>query len=159
MVKFSDVTENETLDYGRHLVKVTESRNTTKDGDLLLDEEGKEVWSVTFQNEEGARRYEYFNFSGWKAKKTGGFLKAVGLLEPDEKLSECDKEFSHEDVNGCYLYITIVENPNAKSDKWKKVINPDGFEKYEKAVAKKTAPKKVEPKVEVVEDDENVIPF
>lgn len=153
MVRLSDITENETLDYGRHLVKVVDSRNTTKEGDLLLDEEGNEVWSVTFADETGAKRYEYFNFTGWKAKKTGAFLKAVGLIGADEKLSECDKEFNHEDVRGCYLYITIVENQNAKSDKWKKVINADGFEKYEKAVAKKPAPKKVE----VVEDSD--LPF
>ena len=152
MVRLSDITENETLDYGRHLVKVVDSRNTTKEGDLLLDEEGNEVWSVTFADEKGAKRYEYFNFTGWKAKKTGNFLKAIGLIEPDIKLSECDKEFDYKDVIGLYLYITISENTNAKSEKWRKVIAIDGFEKYEKQV-KKPAPKKVE----VIEDSD--LPF
>ena len=36
MVRLSDITDNETLDYGKHLVKVSDARNTTKEGDLLL---------------------------------------------------------------------------------------------------------------------------
>lgn len=161
MVKFSDVVEttgSERLDYGKHLVKISQARNTTKDGNLLLDENGIEQWSLTFENAEGAKHYEYFRFSGKMANKTGYMLRAVGLLDPDEKISETKKEFSHEDVEGCYLYITIVENPTVKEEKWKKTIKYDGFEKYEKAVAKKPATKKAEPKVEVVEE-EMEIPF
>lgn len=161
MVKFSDVVEttgSERLDYGKHLVKISQSRNTTKEGDLLLDENGIEQWALTFENAEGAKHYEYFKFSGKMANKTGYMLRAVGLLDPDEKISETKKEFSHEDVEGCYLYITIVENPTAKEEKWKKIIKYDGFEKYEKTVAKKPATKKAEPKVEEVVDTDE-IPF
>lgn len=161
MVKFSDVVEttgSERLDYGKHLVKISQARNTTKDGDLLLDENGIEQWALTFENAEGAKHYEYFRFSGKMANKTGYMLRAVGLLDPDEKISETKKEFSHEDVEGCYLYITIVENPTAKEEKWKKTIKYDGFEKYEKAVAKKTATKKTETKEEKVVYEDG-IPF
>ena len=145
MVKFSDVVEktgSERLDYGKHLVKISQARNTTKDGDLLLDENGIEQWSLTFENAEGAKHYEYFRFSGKMANKTGYMLRAVGLLDPDEKISETKKEFSHEDVEGCYLYITIVENPTAKEEKWKKTIKYDGFENTKKQLLKKLQLKK-----------------
>lgn len=156
MVRFSDVVETtgtERLDYGKHLVKISQARNTTMDGDLLLDENGVEQWSLTFENQEGAKHYEYFRFTGKMANKTGYLLRAIGLLEADEKLSECQKEFRCKDVEGRFLYINIVENPKAKEEKWKKTIKYDGFEKYEKSVIKKEVKKVVE------EDDEENIPF
>lgn len=155
MVKFYDVeetTQNKRLDYGKHLVKIVEVRNTTKDGEELLDKNGVEQWSVTFEDSQGAKHYEYFSFGGKMANKTGYLFRACGLLDEDEKISESNKEWKPSDIQDCYLYIEIVENTKATDEKWKKQIKFDGFEKYEKPV------KKAKPKV--VEDDEiEELPF
>lgn len=152
MVRFSNVIEgSERLGYGRHLVKISQSRNTTKEGDLLLDENGIEQWNLTFEDEKGAKHYEYFKFTGSTANKTGYLLRAVGLLEDDEKITETKKDFSYEDVEGCYLYITIVENPKAKEEKWKKTIKYDGFEKYEKTSKTTSKPKPVKKDIDTEE--------
>lgn len=147
MVRFYDVQEvsmTKRLDYGKHLVKISEARNKTKDGEELLDKNGVEQWSLTFEDKDGAKHYEYFSFGGKMANKTGYLLRACGILEPSEKIAESKKDFSPEDVEGCYLYIEIVENKNAIDEKYRKQIKFDGFEKYEKTVAKKPAPKKEE---------------
>lgn len=131
MVRFSNVTEStgaNKLDIGKHLVKITESRNTTKNGDLMTDDNGVEVWSVTFENKEGAKHYEYFRFSGGIANKTGYMLRAIGLLEEDEKISETKKDFQPDDILGKCLYIDIEANEKAKNGKQ---IKFDGFEKHE----------------------------
>lgn len=131
MVRFSNVTEStgaDRLDIGKHLVKITESRNTTKNGDLMTDDNGVEVWSVTFENKDGAKHYEYFRFSGGIANKTGYMLRAIGLLEEDEKISETKKDFQPDDILGKCLYIDIEANEKAKNGKQ---IKFDGFEKYE----------------------------
>ena len=163
MVKFYDVQEvnvYKKLDFGKHLVKVSEARNTTKDGDELLDKNGVEQWYVTFVDAENGYHSEYFTFGGKMANKTGFFLRACGLLEADEKIAESKKDFQPTEVVGCYLYIEIVKNEKATDPKYEKQIAFSGFEKYEKAVAKREEPKKVEPKkpeAEVLGEEE--IPF
>ena len=152
MVKFCDVVEStgsERLDFGRHLVKISDIKDQTKDGDELLDDNGVTMWNITFENNDG-KHYEYFRFSGKMANKTGYLLRAIGLLEEDEKITECDKDFKKDDVIDKYLYIEIVENKNATSDKYKKQIKFDGFEKYEGKA-------KTKPKNEEVEED--LLPF
>lgn len=137
MVRFSDVTEStgsNRLDIGKHFVQITESRNTTKNGELMTDDNGVEVWSVTFESQDGAKHYEYFRFSGGIANKTGYLFRAIGLLGEDEKISECKKEFVPDDILGKYLYIDIEANEKAKNGK---SIKFDGFEKYEGKKAKK----------------------
>ena len=144
MVRFSDVKEStgsNKLGIGKHLVKITESRNTTKNGELMTDDNGVEVWSVTFENQDGAKHYEYFKFSGGIANKTGYLFRAIGLLGEDEKISECNKEFEPDDILGKCLYIDIEANEKAKNGKQ---IKFDGFEKYEG---------KAKPKKEEVEED------
>lgn len=146
MVKFADVVEstsNERLDYGTHLVKIEDIKNQTKDGDELLDENGVEMWNITFFNNEG-KHYEYFRFSGKMANKTGYLLRAIGLLKEDEKISECEEDFDKDDAIGKYLYIEIVENKNAQSDKYRKQIKFDGFKKYEGKVKEKPKKKEVD---------------
>ena len=131
MVRFSDVKEStgsNKLDIGKHLVKITEARNTTKNGELMTDDNGVEVWSVTFENQDGAKHYEYFKFSDWIANKTGYLFRAIGLLEEDEKISETKKDFQPDDILGKCLYIDIEANEKAKNGKQ---IKFDGFEKYE----------------------------
>lgn len=163
MAKFGEVIDVDTmLDYGKHLVKISDVRNKNQEGEIMLDENGFELWNVTFQDKNGAIFREYFRFSGKMANKTGYMLRAVGVLEPDEKLAECKKEILPEDVLGSFLYIEIVENPNAQKDKYKKTIAFSGFEKYEgtkKVETKKLASvKKSEPpKAEVIGED--MIPF
>ena len=151
MVRFSDVKEStgsNKLDIGKHLVKITESRNTTKNGELMTDDNGVEVWSVTFENQDGAKHYEYFKFSDWIANKTGYLFRAIGLLGEDEKIKECNKEFEPDDILGKCLYIDIEANEKAKNGKQ---IKFDGFEKYEG---------KAKPKKEEVEEDlSELIPF
>ena len=83
------------------------------------------------------------------ANKTGYLLRAIGLLAEDEKITECNKDFKKDDVIDKYLYIEIVENKNATSDKYKKQIKFDGFEKYEG---------KAKPKKEEVEEVDS-LPF
>ena len=150
MVRFLDVKESagsNRLDIGKHSVQITESRNTTKNGELMTDDNGVEVWSVTFESQDGAKHYEYFRFSGGIANKTGYLFRAIGLLGEDEKISECKKEFVPDDILGKYLYIDIEANEKAKNGK---SIKFDGFEKYEgKAKAK---PKKEE-------EDVSELPF
>lgn len=149
MVRFSNVTEStgaDRLDIGKHFVQITEARNTTKNGDLMTDDNGVEVWSVTFENKEGAKHYEYFRFSGGIANKTGYMLRAIGLLEEDEKISETRKDFQPDDILGKCLYIDIEANEKAKNGKQ---IKFDGFEKYEG---------KAKPKKEEVEEVDQ-LPF
>ncbi len=144
MVKFADVTENagsERLDYGRHLVEISEIKDTTKDGDELLDSNGVVMWNVCFSNDDG-KHYEYFRFSGGMAHKTGYMFRAIGLLEEDEKITECKKDFKKEDAKGKYLWITIVENKSTTNEKYRKQIAFDGFEKYDSK--SKSKPKKEE---------------
>lgn len=151
MVRFSDVTESTSgnkLDLGKHLVKITEARNTKKDGELMLDDKNVEIWSVTFEDRDGAKHYEYFRFSGGIANKTGYMFRAIGLLGETEKISECKTDFKPEDIVGKCLYIEIIENDKAENEKYRKQIKFDGFEKY-------TAKKK--PVVQEVDKDE--IPF
>ena len=162
MAQFVNVEDVDTiLDYGKHLVKVTDVRNKTKDGDELLDGEGVEMWSVTFQDVNNAKFYEYYRFTGKMANKTGYLLRACGVLEPDEKLKECKKIIKPEDILGKFLYIEIVENKNATEEKYRKTIKFDGFEKYESPTSTKATKtvKKVEPKVETVVIGEEEIPF
>lgn len=55
MVRFLDVKESagsNRLDIGKHSVQITESRNTTKNGELMTDDNGVEVWSVTFESQD-----------------------------------------------------------------------------------------------------------
>lgn len=172
MVQFSNVVEVDTmLDYGKHLVKIVDVRNKTKDGDELLDAEGVEMWSITFQDVNKAKYYEYFRFTGKMANKTGYLLRACGVLDTDEKIAESKKSFSPEDILGKFLFIEIVENKNATEEKYRKTIKFDGFEKYEskspiqpKVVEEKKVKtvKKAEPKVEEVvvgDEDSEIIPF
>ena len=151
MVRFLDVTEgtgNNKLDVGRHLVKITEARNTNKNGDLMVDDNNVEIWSVTFEDKNGAKHYEYFRFTGGIANKTGYMFRAIGLLGEDEKLSECKKEFETEDIIGKCLYIEIYDNDKATNEKYRKQIKFDGFEKYD-AKSKKVV-KEVEEEVEAL---------
>ena len=65
MVKFCDVVEStgsERLDFGRHLVKISDIKDQTKDGDELLDDNGVTMWNITFENNDG-KHYEYFRFN------------------------------------------------------------------------------------------------
>lgn len=159
MVHFVNVEDIDVmLDYGKHLVKVADVRNKTKDGDELLDGEGVEMWSVTFQDVNNAKFYEYYRFTGKMANKTGYLLRACGVLALDEKLKDCKKGFTPEDILGKFLYIEIVENKNATEEKYRKTIKFDGFEKYE-SPTKAKAVKKPEPKVEEVVVGEDEIPF
>lgn len=148
MVRFSDVTEStgsNKLDIGQHLVRIADARNTTKNGDLMVDDNNVEIWSVTFEDKEGAKHYEYFRFSGGIANKTGYMFRAIGLLGEDEKLSECNKDFEPDDIVGKYLYIEIYDNDKVTNEKYRKQIKFDGFEKYE------AKPKKVVKEVEDIE--------
>ena len=133
MVRFSDVTENtgsNKLDVGKHLVQITEARNTNKDGALMTDDKGVEIWSVTFEDRGGAKHYEYFRFTGGIANKTGYLFRAIGLLGENEKISECKTDFTPDDIVGKYLYIEIYDNDKATNEKYRKQIKFDGFEKY-----------------------------
>lgn len=138
MVRFSNVTEStgsNHLDIGKHLVKITDAKNTTKDGTLMTDDSGVEIWSVTFEDSKGFKHYEYFRFSGGIANKTGFMFRAIRLLADNEKISECETEFEPLDIVGKYLYIEIEKNEKAKNGKQ---IKFTGFEKYDgKAKAKK----------------------
>ena len=111
MVRFSDVTESTSgnkLDLGKHLVKITEARNTKKDGELMLDDKNVEIWSVTFEDRDGAKHYEYFRFSGGIANKTGYMFRAIGLLGETEKISECKTDFKPEDIVGQYHHLVEI---------------------------------------------------
>ena len=60
MVKFCDVVEStgsERLDFGRHLVKISDIKDQTKDGDELLDDNGVTMWNITFENNVNSYRF------------------------------------------------------------------------------------------------------
>ena len=87
MAQFGNVVDVDTiLDYGKHLVKIVDVRNKNQEDEIMLDEEGFELWNVTFQDVNNSKFYEYFRFSGKMANKTGYLLRACGVLEPDEKI-------------------------------------------------------------------------
>lgn len=150
MVRFSNVEEstgNNRLDLGEHLVRIIDIKTEKKDGSPLVDDLGVEIWNTTFEDKDGGKHYEYMRFTGVFANKTGYMFRALGLLDEDEKLEDCNKDFEADDVLGKFLYITIVENPKAKEEKYKKQIAFDGFRKYE-GKAKK-AKKVVEEDMEI----------
>lgn len=150
MVKFCDVTDEVKkveLGIGRHLVKTTKTKNKNQNGEIMLNYDGYETWSINFENEEGYYN-EFFDFKGIKAHKTGNLFRAIGILAEDEKLSECKRDFQPEEVDDKYLWITIEATDKVKKGKW---ITFDGFEKYE-------GKPKAKPKKEEVEELES-LPF
>src|SRR5574344_53962 len=133
MVKFNSVeeTKGNRLEVGEHLVRIEEVRNTNQSGEIMLDNNNVEVWAVTYQNKDGQKYYDYLNFSGWQANKTGSLLKALGLLDVEEKLTETKKDFNMDDILGQYVYITISHNEKKKGTKYEFPIYENGFRAYE----------------------------
>lgn len=142
MVRFAQDAEKVTsAKPGKYLFKIYEAKEKISQAD-------NEYWQVKFESKEGVKVCDNFMFNGKAASKTLALLTALDLANGEEFPTE---ELSTDDILGRYLYVDTIKDKD--SDFLKCPWSNSGYEAYTKAKTK------TKPKKEVIEEDEDLLPF